>query len=412
MADRRRVVVTGMGLLSPIGNSLDEFTEGLKQGRSGIRKMPEWDIVEKMRTRLAGVCENIEEEKIPQGLRRKMGRVSILACRATQNAIADSGLETAAIESDRCGVSFGSSSGSADSQERFFRMVLAEDKLSLQGVPSTIFLSFMSHTCAANVAVMFHTHGPVVASSTACVSGSQGVGFGYEQILLNRAEVMLCGGAEEMHHMDAAIFDLMLATSTRYNDRPEASPRPFDKDRDGLVVGEGGGCLVLEEYEHAKKRGARIYAEVLGYGTNSDGFSMTNGNPDGIQGSMVRALADAQLNAEQVNYINAHATATKIGDRAESFATNRIMGDKIPVSSLKGYMGHTLGAAGVIESVATVLMMREDFIAPTIKLENPDPKCAPLMHVMHEPQPAELQIAMNNNFAFGGINTSLIFGKV
>jgi 3-oxoacyl-[acyl-carrier-protein] synthase II len=329
------------------------------------------------------------------------------------DAIADAGLPESAVGSPRCGVSFGSSAGSAQTQEEFFRRTLLPDGgLTLKGVPSSVYLHFMSHTCAANLAIVLHAQGPVVASSTACVSGSQGVGFGYEQIRLGRAEIMLSGGAEEMHHMDAAIFDIMLATSTHYNDRPEASPRPFDADRDGLVVGEGAGCLVLEEYEYARRRGAPIYAEVLGYGTNADGYNMTNANPDGITGAIVAALADAELAPHRIDYINAHATATKIGDLTEAVATRRILGEKTPISCLKGYMGHTLGAAGAIEAIATVLMMRDNFAAPTLKCDNPDPKCGPLNHILREPRDLRIDIAMSNNFAFGGLNTSLIFGKV
>ncbi len=256
---------------------------------------------------------------------------------------------------------------------------------------------------------MFQVRGPVIASCTACVSGSQGIGFGYEAIKLGRAEIMLAGGAEEMHFMDAGIFEIMRATSTNFNDRPGMTPRPFDQERDGLVVGEGSGCLVVEEYEHARRRDARIYAEILGYGTNCDGSHLTNPSAEGMAGAMLRALEDSKLTADRIQHVNAHATATEAGDIAESQATRSVFGERVPVSAFKGYMGHTLGACGAIESIISIVMMREGFIAPTKNLENPDPACAPIAHVMREVRDQKFSICMNNNFAFGGINTSLVF---
>ena len=253
---KRRVVVTGMGLRTPIGNSLEEFSKGLQEGRRGIRRMPEWEKIKNLRTGVAGVCADLEDEStVPRKYRRGMGRVALLAALATRDAIDDSGLGPDAVASDRCGVSFGSTAGSSKSLEKFLRQVIEHE--SLLGMQSSTYLQFMSHTCAANLAVMFGARGPVVASCTACTSGSQGIGFACEAIRADKADRMLAGGAEEMHFMDAGIFDIMRATSTRFNDRPDYTPRPFDADRDGLVVGEGAGCLVLEEYEQASSRGAR-----------------------------------------------------------------------------------------------------------------------------------------------------------
>ena len=366
----RRVVVTGMGLYTPIGNSLEAFSQGLQTGRRGIVRMPEWEKVGNLRTRVAGVTQLGPEDTLPRKLRRGMGRVALLAALATRDALADSGLEDTQIANDRCGVSFGSTAGSSASLERFLRQVF--EQKSLLGMQSSTYLQFMSHTCAANVAVMFGTKGPVIASCTACTSGSQGVGFATEAIQAGKADRMLAGGAEEMHFMDAGIFDIMRATSTRYNDKPEQTPRPFDRDRDGLVVGEGAACLVLEEYEQAKARGARIWAEVLGYGCNCNGTHLTNSCADGIAGAVERALSDAGLSADSIEHVNAHATATETGDLAESIATHRLLGSKVPVSALKGGMGHTLGASGAIESIATILMMNEGYMAATLNLDEPD----------------------------------------
>ena len=410
MTDKRRVVVTGIGLRSPIGNSLKELEESLKQSKSGVQYIPEWANYDNLRTRVGGVCRDIDENEVARKHRRSMGRVAILAALAAQDAVRDSGLDAGVIASPECGVSYGSTAGSSQAQEEFLKQIFEHN--SLKGLQSSTYLKFMSHTCAANLAMMFEAKGPVIASCTACVSGSQGIGFAYETIQDGRANIMISGGAEELHFMDAAIFDIMYATSTKYNENPEMTPRPFDAGRDGLVVGEGGGCLILEEYEYARKRGARIYAEVAGYGTNCDGSHLTNPSHEGMAGAMIRALKDAGMNPDEILHINAHATATEAGDIAESKAIYSIFRDIVPVSAFKGYMGHTLGACGAIESIITILMMREGFIAPTRNLSNPDPACAPINHVTGECRQFNFSIGMNNNFAFGGINTSLILKKI
>ncbi|MDY6967847.1 MAG: beta-ketoacyl-ACP synthase [Spirochaetota bacterium] len=410
MRKNRRVVVTGIGLRSPIGNSLEELTDSLLNNRSGVKKMPQWNSIDNLRTKVAGVCDNVDEKEIPRKYRRSMGRVAILAALGVQDAIRDSGLDDNMIASPECGLSFGSTAGSSQSMEDFLKQIFENN--SLKGMQSSIYLQFMSHTCAANLAMMFQIQGPVIASCTACVSGSQGIGFGYDAIKNERATIMLTGGAEEMHFMDAGVFDIMRATSTKYNDNPEMTPRPFDSDRDGLVVGEGGACLVLEEYEFAKKRNARIYAEIIGYGTNCDGSHLTNPSVKGMQGVMQLALKDAGVPPDKIGHINAHATATEAGDIAESQATFAVFGDNTPITGFKGYMGHTLGACGTIESIITILMMREGFIAPTRNLTDPDTNCAIVNHVMEEIHKLKFSIGMNNNFAFGGINTSLILSLI
>ena len=410
MTDKRRVVVTGIGLRTPIGHSLAEICEAFLAGRTGVRAMPEWSVIENLRTGVAGVCTGVEEGEVPRHFRRSMGRVAILAALSAVDAVRESGLDAAEIASPACGVSFGSTAGSTQAQEDYLRQILATN--SLKGLQSSVYIRFMSHTCAANLAIMFQTQGPVIASCTACVSGSQGIGYGYEQIRAGRAEIMITGGAEEMHFMDAGIFDVMRATSTRYNDHPELTPRPFDRFRDGLVVGEGGGCLILESYERAHRRGATIHAELIGFGNNCDGGHITNPSAEGMAGAMRLALKDAGLRAEEVGHVHAHATATELGDIAESQATHDVFGQRVPVSAVKGYMGHTLGACGAIESAVTILMLKEGFLVPTRNLEEPDPACAPLNHVVGGVREHRFRIGMNNNFAFGGINTSLLFSRV
>jgi 3-oxoacyl-[acyl-carrier-protein] synthase II len=409
--NQRRVVVTGMGLRSPLGATPQALVAGLQNDRCGVVTMPDWGKVEQLGTRLAGVCPeaDINEKTIERKFRRSMGRVAIMATLSALDAVADAGLSEEQVANERCGISYGSTAGSSSEMEHFLRRVF--ERQSIKGSKSSTYLTFMSHTCAANLGIVFGCRGPLIASCTACTSGSQGVGHAYDAIRAGRADMMLAGGAEENHYMNAVVFDILMATSTRFNDDPAQSPRPFDNDRDGLVVAEGAGTLVLEEYEHAKKRSATIHGEILGFSSNCDGAHLTSPEASGMEAVMRGALRDAGLPAERIDYVCAHATATELGDIAESEATHSVFGDRTPVSSLKGFMGHTLGACGAIESIACLKMLQEGFVAPTRNLAKPDDRLAPLDHVMGDPRTAALDVVMNNNFAFGGINTSLIFGK-
>ena len=283
---------------------------------------------------------------------------------------------------------------------------------SLEGIPPSWYLKCMSHTCAANISILFQTRGPFIASCPACVSGSQGIGFGYEAIKTGKADIMITGGADEVDILSAAVFDLMLATSSNYNDRPSETPRPFDENRDGLVVAEGAATLVLEEYERAKKRGAPILGEIEGFWTNASGMHLTNSDARSMEECTLAALKDAGRNPAEIQYVNAHATGTTHGDEVEATVINKIYGPDVPTTSIKGYMGHTMGACGAIEAVATLLMMREGFIASTLNLETPDPALPPLNHVMGESWDKRFRVGITNNFAFGGVNTSLVLSLV
>jgi len=402
-----RVVVTGMGLRSPLGHTPAALGEGLLAGRSGIRAMAGWEGLDGLRTRVGAPCDGIDNSSIPRKYSRTMGRVAVLAALSVRDAIADSGVPGGIIASPSCGVAFGSTVGSTVAQEDFLRPILNDN--TLRGILASTYLQFMSHTCAANIAMMFGCKGPVIASCTACTSGSQGVGIAYEQVRFGRVPICLGGGAEELHMLHAGIFDIMRATSVGYAETPERTPRPFDRRRDGLVVGEGSGCLVLEEYEHARRRGATMHAEIIGYGQGCNGTHPTNSDPDGICIAVHAALRDAELGPADIQHINAHATGTDVGDAAEAVALHRIFGAKVPVSALKGYLSHTLGASGALESVATIVMMKDGFMAVSKNLDEPDPALPPLDHVLGSARQGPIKIAMNNNFAFGGINTSLIF---
>jgi len=411
MENRRRVVIVGAGIRSPIGNSLGEFVKSLQERRSGICIMPEWEDVKRLRTRLAGLC-NIEgeEELILRQYRRTMGRVAMLAALSAMDAVKASGLTGEEIASPLCGISYGSTEGSVGSQMDYIRKMILHR--SLEGIPASWYLKCMSHTCASNISILFHTRGPFIASCTACVSGAQGIGFGYEAIKTGKADIMITGGADEVDFLSAAVFDLMMATSCNYNDRPSEAPRPFDANRDGLVVAEGAATLVLEEYERAKNRGAPILGEVEGFWTNGSGAHPTNSDARSMEECLLAALKDAGRNPAEIQHVNAHGTATGHGDEVEAVVINRIYGPNVPVTSLKGYIGHTMGACGPIEAIATLLMMREGFMASTLNLEDPDPALPLLKHVMGQSWDQRFSLGVSNNFAFGGVNTSLVLSLI
>jgi 3-oxoacyl-[acyl-carrier-protein] synthase II len=404
----RRVAVTGIGVVSPIGDTYGETLVSLRAGRHGISVMHDWDKIPHLTTRLAAPARGEQIASISKKLSRTMGRVAQLAAVATGEAIADAGLDADEIRSGSVGLAYGSTHGSSSASEEWLRKLVTQGFL---GLASTTYLKFMSHTAAANLAVYFGIRGRVIPTCAACVSASQAIGAAYEAIKLGASDVMIAGGAEELHFSHAGVFEIMYATSRGFNDTPGLSPRPFDARRDGLVVGEGAGTFVIEEWERAKAKGRHIHAEIIGYGTNCDGTHATNPSRDGMSQAMRIALDDAKLAPSDVHYVNAHATGTVIGDAAESHATASLFGERVPVSSLKGHIGHTLGACGAIEAALAIGMMREGFIAPTRNLEEVDPKCAPLDYV-RELRERSLAVVMSNKFAFGGLNTSLLFRRV
>jgi 3-oxoacyl-[acyl-carrier-protein] synthase II len=332
----------------------------------------------------------------------------LLATRATELALMDAGLlGDPVISGGRTGVAYGSSVGSTPAIADFGKMLINQD---IGNLNATTYLKMMGHTSTANVALFFQVRGRVIPSVSACTSGSQGIGFAYEAIKFGLQDVMLAGGAEELCPTEAATFDALYATSTR-NDQPQLTPRPFDRDRDGLVIGEGSCTLVLEELEHALGRGARIYAEVSGFATNADGSHVTQPNAETMRIVMRLALEDAAVSPAEIAYISAHGTATEQGDIAESHATWAAFGSNIPISSLKSYTGHTLGACGALEAMVCIHMMREGWFHPTINLDHLDPRCAELDYITGNGRQIEAQYVMSNNFAFGGVNTSLVFRR-
>ncbi|MEW5544536.1 beta-ketoacyl-ACP synthase [Pseudomonas soli] len=405
----RRVVVTGMAGITALGNDWASIAAQFAAGRSGIRRMDEWDRYSELNTRLAGP---IDDFQVPAHWTRKqlrsMGRVSRLAVAAAERALADAGLlDDPSIRDGRMGVACGSSTGSTDEIKTFGNMLLNSTS---EGLNANSYVRMMPHTTAANISIYFGLTGRLIPTSSACTSGSQGVGYAYEAIKFGRLPLMLAGGAEELCPTEAMVFDALYATSLK-NDTPHLSPRPYDLDRDGLVIGEGGGMLVLEELEHALARGARIYAEVVGFGSNADGQHITRPEQATMRRAMELALEDAGLAPEAIGYVNGHGTATEQGDIAETWATSSLFGPRIPISSQKSYLGHTLGACGALESWFSIEMMNREQYAPTLNLDNVDPQCGELDYLQGAFRAMSHEYVMNNNFAFGGVNTSLIFRR-
>ncbi len=404
----RRVVITGLGLNSPLGNSYDELYESLKDEKCGIEYISEWEAIKDLGTKVAGRVKNVDLKAIPRKFRRSMGRVAQLTALSTGDAIADANLTQDMLSSKRCGLAFGSTMGGNETMFEYMPEVQA--KMSFRGQTSMAFLKMMSHTVAANLAQMFEIRGRNIPTCSACTSSSQGIGAGYESVKYGMSDIMICGGGEEHHYLSAGVFDVMAAASTKHADEPHLSSKPFDESRDGLVVSEGSGAVVLEELEHALARGAKIYGEVIGYATSCDGAHITTPSRDGMQQVMQTSLDDANLQASDIDYINAHATATPRGDIAESHATHAIFGSTTPISSTKGHMGHLLGGCGVVESVICLLALNRSLLPKTMNFQKLDPECAPI-NVLGSNVEKDVNIVMSNNFAFGGINTSLIFKK-
>ncbi|MET0329939.1 MAG: beta-ketoacyl-ACP synthase [Dyella sp.] len=405
----KRVAITGIGGITPLGHDWASIDARLRDYRNAVRRMPEWDYFDALNSRLGCPVDDFVLPNWPRKQVRAMGRVAQLAVAASERALIDAGLHgDERIGDGRMGVAYGSSGGSIEPVRVLGRML---DTGSMQGVTATSYIQMMAHTTAVNVGVFFGLKGRIIPTSSACTSGSQAIGYGYEAIQQGKQTLMLCGGAEELSGPGVAVFDTLFATSSR-NDEAPLTPRPFDRARDGLVVGEGATSLVLEEYQHALDRGARIYAEVVGFGCNSDGMHITQPTAATMAVAMRQALADAAIEPSAIGYVSAHGTATDRGDVAESHATAEVIGTRTPISSMKSYVGHTLGACGALESWWAIEMMRQGWFAPTINLGDVDPECASLDFITGEGRAIDTRYVMNNNFAFGGINTSLIFKAV
>ena len=406
---QRRVAITGAAGISPLGNDWESVDARLRARRNAVQRIDAWDVYQGLNTKLAAPAASFE---LPPHYTRKatrgMGRVAQMAVRASELALAEAGLlGDPLLGSGKAGVSHGSSAGTHSAIGDFGRML---NQHTTEGINATTYIKMMSHTAPVNIGVFFGLTGRVITTSSACTSGSMGIGSAYEVVRAGKQVAMLAGGSEEMDATASAVFDTLFATSVR-NDAPALTPRPFDADRDGLVLGEGACTLIVEDLEHARARGANILAELVGYGTNSDGAHVTQPSAATMAVAMRLALEDAGLPPEAIGYVNAHGTATEHGDVAESKATAEVFGARMPFSSLKSYMGHTLGACGALEAWISIEMMRNGWFAPTLNLERVDPRCAELDYITGAGRELETEYVMSNNFAFGGINTSLVFRR-
>ncbi len=404
----RRVVVTGMGAVSPLGGDVETSFARLKVFENCVQALPELAEYKGLNTHLGCRTVFTRPAAWTRKTTRTMGDVAQYALAATEQAVAQAGLGAEDLESGRTGVAYGSCSGSVPPLLDFHSMIQTKE---VAGVTSGTYIKLMPQTAACNLSVHFRTHGRLVPTGTACTSGSLAIGSAAELIRWGVQDVMIAGGAEEFSPTQVAVFDTLYATSVR-NDAPHTTPAPYDRDRDGLVIGDGAATFVLEELEHARARGARPLAELAGFAETTDGTHVTNPNPETMGFALAGALADAGIDGSAIGYVSGHGTATKAGDVAETAATRGVFGRAVPISSIKSYTGHTLGACGALEAAMLVKSMETGWYPPTLNLRSPDPECAELDYVADEGRRIDAEYAMSNNFAFGGVNTSLVFRRI
>jgi 3-oxoacyl-[acyl-carrier-protein] synthase II len=408
----RRVVITGSSAITPIGHTQEAIVHSLTHGLSGVKQIKDDALLtQHIHSGVFGTVDYPISYDFKRRDRKTMGPVAYYACYVAQEALQQSGLNEAFIQSGRMGVAFGSTHGSPTVQRDIYRTFFSDDASKLKNVGAVDYLKSMVHTTAVNITKMFGITGRVISSSTACTTSSQSIGFGYEAVKYGLQDAMLCGGADEYDTTTVAVFDNLLACSTEYNATPHRTPRPFDKQRDGLVVGEGAGAVVVEAYDHAKARGAQIQAEIIGFACGNNGGDLILPNIDGISRTIQAGLENAGIQPEAVDFISAHATGTKMGDVMEAQALGKIFADGPAVSGLKSYMGHTMGSCGAIETIIALYMMALGFIPPTLNLEQIDERCNMIRHVTRLQQSA-VNIAAIENFAFGGVNTILFLKKI
>jgi 3-oxoacyl-[acyl-carrier-protein] synthase II len=408
----RRVVITGIGALTPIGKGAPEFWNGLVSGKNGVRLIEHFDT-EKFPTKFAAQIDNFNaNDHLDAKAARRMDRFCQYAMIAADEAVSDSGVDLEKLDKDRVGVIVGSGIGGMDT---FHRQVQSYSDRGPRAVSPFFIPMLIPDIAAGQISIRYGFRGPNFCVVSACATGSHSIGLAYDSIRQGTSDYAVCGGAEApIIEMGVAGFNAMRAMSTR-NDSPETASRPFDKTRDGFVLGEGSGIMFLEEYESAKKRGARIYAEITGYGFSADAYHITAPDPDGngVIIAMKESLKSANIKPEDVDHINMHGTSTPLGDIAETNSIKKVFGDhayNINLNSTKSMTGHMLGAAGAAESIATVLAIYHGIIPPTINYETPDPECD-LNYTVNESVVRDVRYAINNAFGFGGHNTSLVFKK-
>jgi 3-oxoacyl-[acyl-carrier-protein] synthase II len=413
----RRVAITGVGLVTPLGDTLAELEVALLKGQNATQTIDTWNSPHLgLLTRLAAPVRSFQENQFDRKWRRTMSRVAMMAVSSAGKCIEDAQWTEEWLRSEDTAVSFGSSMGGTKTMEECFGFhsdpvsllkpfepCVAQPVAMKERLHSTSFLKMMPHTCAANIAIRFQIPGRLLTPCVACASSTQAVGMAYELIASGHATRVLAGGADELTPTVAGIFDVLGATSTQFNTHPELSPKPFDKNRDGIVVGEGSVTFALEDWEVAQARGASIYAEVVGFYTNNDASHMTNPSQAGLEKCMKGALRNAGLQAAQIQVVNAHAAGTTNGDSVEGRAIEAVFGTKTPVHSLKGNFGHLMGAAGGAELVATLIGLKNQLLFPTLNLTHLDPDCGSADFVTGEPRSLK--------HSFGGVNSCLVLKK-
>ena len=404
----RRVVITGFGAVTPFGCGVPLMWQSLLEGRSAVRHCPALAEVKGLRTTVAACVPDVDAQSIDRKKRRYMSKMSIYATIAANEAIKMAGLKLDSLPKYRVGVCVGSTTGSTVETENLFHQVLKPG--SIEGMKSTHFFKIMNSSCAANLSQALGIHGRLLAPSAACATGTIAVGLAAESIALGKQDVMICGGADELHVLTVGVFDTLEASSYKYNDRPEMTPRPFDRERDGIICGEGAGLVVLESLEHALFRKANILGEICGFAVNSSPDDIANPDSESMVNCMMTAIQESGFSAEQFGYLNAHATGTILGDVAECQAVEKVFGRAMPVSSLKGHMGHTMAACGGLEVIATLLMMRNGLLLPTKNLQHPDDVCGRL-NLLTAIQKHQVEVAISNNFALGGVNSAIVMRR-
>ena len=382
----------------------------LSKGISGVKKIRDDDIVRPhLKTGLFGSIDYEIDYQFSRSQKKSLGPVGYYASQVAKEVIEKSGLDQEFISSGRMGVAFGSTHGSPLVQRKLYKDFFSEGFSPSKLNPAS-YLQTLTHTTAANIASIFNITGRVISSCTACTTSSQSIGLGYEAIKHGIQDAMICGGADELDTMTVLVFDKLLASSVEYNESPHKSPRPFDKNRDGLVVAEGAGAILLEEYEFAKKRGANILGEVIGFASSCNGGNLINPDVKGVKQNLQMGLDSAKINSDDVDFISAHATSTRIGDVVEAESIYEIYKDHPSVTAFKSFMGHTMSSCGAIESIITLYMMEDNLIIPTLNLDDIDEQCAMISHTPAVEE-RKINIASIQNFAFGGVNTSLFIKR-
>lgn len=403
---RVRVVVTGAGLVTPLGSDPEAVFDAVLAGQSGVSRLNSFEDIGELGVRIAASVRDFKPDRIARKSRRTMAPLALYAATAASDALDRARFPKELLGSGRVAIAAGSTTGSPIAMEEYWREYLATH--SIRSVPGTTFFRIMSHTVGAHIALHLGITGQVWTPACACAIGNQGVGMGLDLIRAGRADAVLAGGADEMSVLSAATFDILRAACRGYEDAPHTRPAPFDRSRDGVVVAEGASIVLLEEREHALARGAPILGEILGYGERCDASHMANPDAGGMVSAMSVALEDARVPADTIDYVCAHATGTREGDAAEAEAVSRVFGGDVPTSSLKGHFGHMLAGCGGTELILSLEAMRRGIVPHTLNLHDPD--VAPIL-LPTAPLRREIRRFVSNNFAFGGINTAVVVGQ-